>query len=290
MTRNTSRTAARSVNLSSRKSPPVTVHLRRMYVDCRFGQLHVHTAFPSSGGFDELTPLVCMHPSPLSGRVFRGLLADLGEDRSVYAPDLPGHGESDAPEAPPAVADYAAAIGDLLDSLRLRQVDVIGYQTGSLAAAELAIARPQQVRRVVLVGVPAFDAKEREAFNARPWPARAREDGGHLLEDWQRIRASRGVHATLARVGEDLIGALRAGEAATWGTAAAANFPAGERLPLVRQPLLVLRPKDEFWDLTARADSLLHEARRVDLPDHNGGLFDTAAPAVARYVREFLDR
>lgn len=290
MTRPISRTAARSISLSSRKSPPVTVHLRRMYVDCRYGQLHVHTAFPSSGGFDELTPLVCVHPSPLSGRVFRGLLADLGDDRSVYAPDLPGHGESDAPETAPTVADYAAAIGDLLDSLRLRQVDVIGYQTGSLIAAELAIARPQQLRRFVAVGVPAFDAKEREAFNARPWPARARDDGMHLIEDWQRIRTSRGAHATLDRIGEDLIGALRAGEAANWGTAAAAHYAAGERLPLIKQQTLVLRPKDEFWDMTARADAMLHEARRVDLPEHNGGLFDTAASVVARYVREFLDR
>lgn len=290
MTRPISRTAARSISLSSRKSPPVTVHLRRMYVDCRHGQLHVHTAFPSSGGFDELTPLVCVHPSPLSGRVFRGLLADLGEDRSVYAPDLPGHGESDTPETAPAVADYAAAIGDLLDSLRLRQVDVIGYQTGSLIAAELAIARPQQLRRLVAVGVPAFDAKEREAFSARPWPARARDDGTHLIEDWQRIRTSRGAHATLDRIGEDLIGTLRAGEAAHWGTAAAAQYAAGERLPLIKQQTLVLRPKDEFWDMTARADALLHEARRVDLPDQNGGLFDTAVPVLARYVREFLDR
>ena len=67
MTRNITRSAARTASLSSRKSPPVTVHLRKMYVDCRFGQLHVHTAFPSSGGFDELTPLVCIHPAPLSG-------------------------------------------------------------------------------------------------------------------------------------------------------------------------------------------------------------------------------
>jgi hypothetical protein len=28
-----------------------------MYVDCRYGQLHVHTAFPSNGGFDERVPL-----------------------------------------------------------------------------------------------------------------------------------------------------------------------------------------------------------------------------------------
>jgi len=284
------RSAARSASLSSRKSPPVTVHLRKMYVDCRYGQLHMHTAFPSNGGFDELTPLVCLHPSPLSGRVFRTLLAELGQQRSIYAPDLPGCGESDAPASPPTVADYAAAVGDLLDTLRLRQVDLLGYQSGSLVAAELAVARPDQVRRVILASVPVFDAKERETYNSRPWPARAREDGGHLVEEWQRIRRSRGLNAPLARLGEDLGTALRAGDSAAWGPAAAANYPAGERLPLLRQPTLVLRPKDEFWDMTVRADGLLSEARRVDLEGHNGGLFDTGATDVARYAREFLDR
>lgn len=268
----------------------MTVHLRKMYVDCRYGQLHLHTAFPSNGGFDERTPLICIHPGPLSARVFRSLLPDLGTDRSVYAPDLPGCGESDAPEAPPSIADYAAAVGDLLDTLRLRQVDLLGYQAGSLVAAELALARPDQVRRAIFAGVPVYDARERESYNARPWPAKAREDGAHLVDEWQRARRSRGTSATLARLGEDLAATLRAGEAAAWLPAAAANYGAGERLPLLRQSVLVLRARDEFWEMTARADALLRDSRRVDLDGHNGGLFDTGAADVARYLREFCDR
>ena len=87
-----SRAAARITALPSRNSAAVTVHLRRMYVDCRYGQLHVHSAFPSSGGFDELTPLVCLAPAPLTGGLFKPFLAELGSDRSVYAPDPPGCG------------------------------------------------------------------------------------------------------------------------------------------------------------------------------------------------------
>ena len=158
MTRLSARTIARSAALNSRSSPSVTIHLRKMYVDSRFGQLHMHTAFPSSGGFDELTPMICIGVAAQTGRVFRPLLRDLGRDRSVYAPDLPGSGESDAPHELPTVADYAAACVDLIDSLRLRQVDVLGYQTGSTAAIELALARPDQVRRVALLGVPLSDA------------------------------------------------------------------------------------------------------------------------------------
>jgi pimeloyl-ACP methyl ester carboxylesterase len=286
----TTRSAARHAPPSTRKSPPVTVHLRRMYVDCRYGQLHVHTAFPSNGGFDELVPLVCVHAGPVDGRSFRRVLAELGKDRSVYAPDLPGYGGSDAPESAPSVADYAASVADLLDTLRLRQVDVLGHQSGALVAAELAAVRPQQVRRVVLAGLPVFDAREREAFHQRPWPLRPREDGSHLVEEWERLCRARGSAATPARVGKALGSLLQAGDAAAWSSIAAVDYATGERLPLLRQPLLVLRPRDEYWDHAQRADALLHEARRVDLPDQDGGLLETGAGEVVRYLREFLDR
>jgi pimeloyl-ACP methyl ester carboxylesterase len=261
-----------------------------MYVDCRYGQLHVHSAFPSSGGFDELTPLVCLSPAPLTGRLFRPFIAEMGRDRSVYAPDAPGCGESDAPEAAPSVHDYALAFGDLLDSMRMRQVDVLGYHWGSLAAIELAAARPEQVRRVVLVGVPAFDARDREAYASKPWPARPREDGSHLAEEWQRIRRSRGPGASLARLTADLGCTLRAGDEASWGPASAAHYTAGERLPLLRQPVLVLRPHDEYWDMTARTEPLLRDARRIDMPECDGSMFDTRSADLARDVSAFLDR
>jgi pimeloyl-ACP methyl ester carboxylesterase len=204
----------------------VTIHLRKMYVDCRFGQLHMHTAFPSSGGFDELTPLVCLAPPSQTGRLFRPLLRDLGRDRSVYAPDLPGAGESDAPDHAPTVVDFAAACTDLLDSLRLKQVDVIAYQAGSLAAIEFAIARPHQVRRVALIGVPSSDGA----------------------------------------------------------------YQVGERLPLVRQPAMILRARDELFDSTGRTEPLLREARRVDLQHPTGAVLDNGAEEIIRVARDFFER
>src|ERR1700737_1792365 len=138
--------------------------VRRGYFECRYGQLHVHNAIPPGGGFKEGTPLLCLHHTTGSGRVFERFLALAGRDRSVYAPDTPGFGESDPPPSRPTISDYAAALGDFLDTMRFRQIDVLGYQAGALIAAELALALPTVVRRVVLMGVPAPDEAEREAF------------------------------------------------------------------------------------------------------------------------------
>jgi len=137
--------------------PVKTVRTRRAYFDCRFGQLHVRTAFPTSGGFDEGTTLVCLHPSAATSRIFDKFLTEIAEDRSVYAPDLPGYGESDA--APTQdFADAAAAVVDFAADLRLRQIDVLGFRFGAGVALALAASRPDLVRRLVLVAAPPMEA------------------------------------------------------------------------------------------------------------------------------------
>ena len=265
------------------------VHVRRMYVDCRYGQMHLRSAFAGNGGFDELTPLVCLHQSPMTGRVFDRFLPLMGTDRTVYAPDTPGFGESDPPPVQPSIADYAGAIGDFLDHLRLRRVDLLGYHTGAAIAAELAIARPEQVRRVVMVAAPVFTDAEREAFERARWPSPLREDGAHLAEEWQRSLRWRGPGVTLEQLAASFADKLRNGPRGWWGASAAMHWPAQDRLPRMQQPAMVLRPRDDLWEVTPRARPLLPGATFVDLPDLGFGLFDVGADEVARHVRPFLD-
>ncbi|MEA3141213.1 MAG: hypothetical protein QOK23_3382 [Gammaproteobacteria bacterium] len=138
---------------TSRSTVPVdAVRTRRAYFDCRFGQLHVRTAFPTTGGFDEQVTLFCLHAAPGSSRMFARFLPEIADVRSVYAPDLPGLGESD-PSPTAAVADAASAVSDLASDLRLRQIDLLGVRSGAEVALELAAARPDLVRRLVLVDV-----------------------------------------------------------------------------------------------------------------------------------------
>jgi pimeloyl-ACP methyl ester carboxylesterase len=133
--------------------PLEAVRTRRAYFDCRFGQLHVRTAFPTTGGFDEQVTLFCLHADQSSSRMFTRFLPEIADIRSVYAPDLPGLGESD-PSPTSSVADAAGAMSDLASDLRLRQIDLLGLHSGAAVALELAAARPELVRRLVLVGIP----------------------------------------------------------------------------------------------------------------------------------------
>jgi len=250
---------AAQTRLPAEKVPRV----RRGYFECRFGQLHIHNAMPSGGGFEEGTPLLCVHDLELggSGRVFTRFLSIAGQDRSVYAPDLPGFGESDPPPSRPALADYAAALGDFLDSLRLRHVSLLGLRMGALLATELALARPKQIGSVILLSLPLLSEAERRALEPAPpaAPAASGADGVSRPPQWQR-----------------------------WALEAALHYPLRERLPRLTQRLLVLRPRDEHAEASARVRDVLPSARMSELDQPTLELFSAAPQRLFEAMGEFL--
>jgi pimeloyl-ACP methyl ester carboxylesterase len=272
----------------SSRQPDTQPRVRRGYFECRYGQLHVHNAIPPGGGFEEGTPLLCLHRSPLTGAVFGRFMLVTGRDRSVYAPDIPGFGDSDAPTTRPGITEYAAAIEDFLDTMRFRQIDVVGYTLGALIAAELAIARPTQIRRVVLASVPVLSEAEREVLRRASTVSTAVPDAAQLAAEWRRIVESYGTHATQEALLRAFADRLRNTVPAAAAAGATLQYPIRERLSLITQQVLVLRPRDELWDSTPRVRELLPRARFVDLPDQGAGVFELSPGVVADTVREFL--
>jgi pimeloyl-ACP methyl ester carboxylesterase len=126
------------------------LRVRRAYFECRFGQLHVHHVMPPGGGFDEATTVLCIPGAPGSGRAFYGLLLALGRDRSIYAPDLPGSGESDAAPPGAGATDLGSALTDFLDSMRFRRLHIIAHGSGGAVALALIEARRPVVGKLVL--------------------------------------------------------------------------------------------------------------------------------------------
>ena len=232
--------------------------VRRGYFECRYGQLHVHAAMPPGGGFEEGAALLCLHDSQGSARIFSRYLALAGKDRSVYAPDLPGFGESDAPAVRPQIADYASALADFLDSMRVRDLTVLGLRMGSILATELALTRAAQVSRVIMVSVPLLTDSERQLARSQGAPAAA-APGDFRPADWQN-----------------------------WAVEAAAQYPLRARLAKLGQRLLVLRPRDDLWEATERIREVVPAARLTELERPALETFIDAPQRIAESVREFL--
>ena len=76
-----------------------------------------------------------------------GPFADAGW--TVIRADLPGFNETPLPEGPVALW---ATLRDLLDHLGVERAVVAGASVGGRAAVDLALAAPERVRALVLVG------------------------------------------------------------------------------------------------------------------------------------------
>ncbi len=259
----------------------------RGFLDCRFGQLHYRIAQPSR---PARVPLMCFHLSPSSGRIYGRLLAAMARDRIAIAPDTPGFGESDAPQEPPEIADYAAVMGEALDALEIGTVDLMGYHTGSKIAVELAQQRPQQVRRLVLVSAPIYTPEELASQKADYAAKPLCDDGAHLKQSWEGHWKWRAKDAPIAYVQREVAESLRGGERSWWGHAAAFAYAHADELPKVAQQVLVLCPKDDLFEPTQRAAGSIKNGRVVGLPDWAGhGMLDTHTDDVAKLLRLLLD-
>jgi pimeloyl-ACP methyl ester carboxylesterase len=111
--------------------------------------VHGHRrAFVSAGNGPAL---VLLHGIGASSATWSGLIPMLSEQCQVIAPDLLGHGESDAPRADYSVAAHACGVRDLLALLGVERATVVGHSLGGAIAAQLTYQHPELVERLVLV-------------------------------------------------------------------------------------------------------------------------------------------
>ena len=102
-------------------------------------------------------PLVLLHGTGLNAAFFLPLLEALDGVRAI-APDRPGQGLSDPVDlAPRRYFEAAIAwLDDLLDALELPVTVLLGHSAGGLWALRYALARPERIERLVLIGPPAL--------------------------------------------------------------------------------------------------------------------------------------
>lgn len=269
----------------------------RQYTRGRFGQVHVFSAAPPASDGARV-PLVCLHPSPTTGEMYADLQAALATDRVVHCPDTPGYGASDAPLAKPGIPDYGGALAEAVAALQgavpqgtVQQVDVFGFHTGSLCAVELALQRPDLVRRLVLSGVPHYgDAARRERerrSHVMGYPYF--EDRDYVARMFQRLvldaKDSGEPAVRLRRFGER----LRAGPNGWWGPDAVFSYDSAAALPRLRVPTLLIAFNEEMTEPTREAAKLIPGARLVEMLDLPIFGFIVAPDRVAATIRGFLD-
>lgn len=259
--------------------------IRKAYVDGPYGQIHARLTAPVPG----TTPLVCLHATAYSSQSFLPLMAAMAGRRQVIAIDAPGYGESDAPAAPIDMADYAQATLAGVSQLVEGAYALLGYHTGAYVATEMAIARPDRVARLVLIGVPYFQALDFAFWKAK---LAARHELGENLdqfaERWGYFVTNRHASVTLERGFANFVDELKAWPQGWWAHEAMFAYDSDARLPQVECPALILNPEGHLAPASRAAGALMPHATVQEMPALSGPVLEAAPEALAAAIEGWL--
>jgi pimeloyl-ACP methyl ester carboxylesterase len=153
------------------------------YVNFPHGQVLVRRAADTNG-----RPLVLLSDLPGSSRQDADLILELAKDRPVYAIDLPGCGES-SPLANPSAQLYADVIARTIESLDLKQADVIAEGMSTPIAVCFAASHPGHVRALLLDAIANADIDLRTEMRINyVTDLRPTREGLHLHRAFHMLR------------------------------------------------------------------------------------------------------
>lgn len=112
----------------------------------------------SASAADKLPPAVLVHGVGLDRRMWDGVSRCLSGRLRCIAFDMPCHGEAGMPAGGIALATFADALGEVVDSLDAAPV-AVGFSMGAMVAQRFALDRPDALRGLVLMNA-VFDRDE----------------------------------------------------------------------------------------------------------------------------------
>src|SRR5512146_1500703 len=238
------------------------------------------------------SPLLLIHGLGSSGEDWAFQRDEFARRHTLILPDLRGSGRSAKPPGPYSIAQFAADLWGLLDALGIAATDVVGFSLGGAIAIEMALMRPQCVRRLVLCNTLANYRTDtwRKWFEAQAQVALVRVLG---LRRTARLVARRLFpHDDQAPKRQRVVRVLSANPRRAYLSTIRAliGWSALERLHALRAPTLLIAAEHDYTPLAEKRAEMRHfpQAQLVVIAGSRHG---TPFDATARFnasVLEFL--
>lgn len=220
----------------------------------------------------------------------------LSQHFRVITFDNRGAGRTSAPDRPYSIAAMAEDTAALMDHLAIQKAHVLGFSMGGLIAQELALAHPDRVDRMILVGSAArYDGYSRSLIAG----LRDIRRSNLSQEQFTRLMATFLYSASLFENGPRYEQAIRNAlsdpyvqldHAFIRQCDAALAFDSRDRLANLKQPVLVLHGSEDTMVRGAAAEELgklLPNATVRVLSGGHAGIVEFAAEYNAA-ILEFL--
>lgn len=210
--------------------PSLAPYARRVALPISGVTLHVYEA-----GHVNAPPLMLIHGLGDDADTWRHLLPRLAKWYHVVALDLPGFGRSDKPPRAYTVPFFRDVIWELMDMLGIDRAVLVGHSMGAVIGQSVALAYPERVTRLVLIG-------------------------GSLVARRQRLNAATMLFL-IPRVGEGLYNRLRRDPQAAYRTLAP-YYADLASLDETERRFLYQRVNQRVWD-DAQRDAFLSALRNL---------------------------
>jgi pimeloyl-ACP methyl ester carboxylesterase len=229
-------------------------------------------------------PLVFVHGLSGSWQNWLEQLPVFARDHRVVAFDLPGFGASEMPDWQISISGYGRWLDALYEALGIAAAAVVGNSMGGFISAELAIAYPARVERLVLVSAAGLTVEhqrhDRTLAVLRTLDRRLAAYAGWLGTRSEtlarRPRARRMIFGLVAHRPDLLPGPLVAEQIRGSGKAgfvpaldALTSYPIRDRLPEIACPTLIVWGTGDWLVPVRDADEfarLIPNARKVVWP------------------------
>lgn len=253
-------------------------------------------------------PLVFVHGLSGSWPNWLEQLPVFAAEHRVITFDLPGFGHSPMPPHEISISGYARLVDRLLGLLGVDAAAVVGNSMGGFIGAELAIAHPQRVERLVLVSaaglstynhrgsvtaLPAMRRIERSLMAAGAWTA-AKSDTvarrARLRDATLGVVVHRPSKLDSALAAEQLRGAGKPGF--IQGFEAVLHYDIRERLPQIACPTLIVWGEQDRLISVRDADvfaELIPNSRKVVFGDTGHMAMLERPEAFNALLEEFLE-
>jgi pimeloyl-ACP methyl ester carboxylesterase len=129
--------------------PPELPGVRHDYVDAGGLRTHVALAGPA-----DAPPVLLVHGWPQSWWSWRHVIPTLAERFRVIAPDLRGHGWSDAPATGYEKEQLTSDMLAVLDALAIERATWIGHDWGGWTGFLAALRAPERIERMLALCIP----------------------------------------------------------------------------------------------------------------------------------------
>lgn len=233
------------------------------------------------------TAIVFLHPPTMGSGLFTYLSNDLSQDHRTLSFDLRGHGRSASSEAR---ISYPLLVEDtirLMDALGIRTAYLCAYSMAAMLALEALLTHPDRFRGATLLA----GMSEASGRGLR-WLARAGWAASALRVKQLVAMSDSWAHADNKEAYRRFRAESAAGDPVKWREFIAAGlaYSATDRLPSIRQPVLLLYgEKDRAMLPYARQLAKgLPNARTAWIPDAWHTLPTHNAGPVGARIREWI--